>query len=82
MTTFSRCSVLLAVARDNPDKRDEVLVALTPIDEVRASTGRRIVADDDDDQEQEDIDVEDDVSDAVVTPLPVPLPPVVLAPVA
>lgn len=70
---------LLAVARDNPDKRNEVIVALSPIDEFRASVGRRVVANDVD-EEAEDDDV--DESDDVVIPLPVPTPPVVLAPVA
>jgi hypothetical protein len=77
---------LLAIASDNPDKRDEILVALSPIDEFRASTGRRITSQDDDEEEDEEEDQDDDVDDIasapVVTPLPVTPAPVVLAPVA
>jgi hypothetical protein len=74
---------LLAVASDNPDKRDEVLVALSPIDEFRASIGRRIAADEDEDEEQdEDTDVDDIAPAPIATPVPVTPAPVVLAPVA
>lgn len=70
---------LLAVARLDPDKREAIAFALSPIDEYRASV-RRSIARGDDDEDEED-DVEDDAPDAVVTPLPTPSP-VVLAPVA
>jgi hypothetical protein len=69
------------VARLDPDKRDAVLFALSPIDEYRASV-RRSVARDDEEEEEEEDDIEEDAPDAVVTPLPVPTPPLVLAPVA
>lgn len=72
---------LLAVASDNPDKRVEVIVALSPIDEFRASVGRRLAVAEEDDEEEDD-DVDDIASNPVVTPLPVTPAPVVLAPVA
>jgi hypothetical protein len=79
---------LLAIASDNPDKRDEVLVALSPIDEFRAQTGRRITSQDDDEEdvededEDEDTDVDDIAHAPIATPVPVTPAPVVLAPVA
>jgi hypothetical protein len=72
---------LLAVARLDPDKREAVVFALSPIDEYRASV-RRSVTRDEEDEEDEETDVEGDAPDAVVTPLPVPTPSLVLAPVA
>lgn len=38
---------LLALARHDPEKRDAVVVALSPIDEFRAAAGRRVVAEED-----------------------------------
>jgi hypothetical protein len=68
---------LLAVARLDPDKREAVAFALSPIDEYRASV-RRAIARGDENDDAEDVD---GAPDAVVTPLPTPSP-VVLAPVA
>lgn len=75
---------LLAVARHDPDKREAVLLALSPIDDFRASTGRRVVADDDegeDEEQDEPIDHSADEDD-VVAPIPAPTVVVPLAPVA
>jgi hypothetical protein len=39
---------LVALARHDPDKREAILLALSPIDEFRTSLGRRVVSDVDD----------------------------------
>jgi hypothetical protein len=45
---------LVALARHEPDKRDAIVRALSPIDEFRASLGRRVVSDVDDEDAAND----------------------------
>lgn len=66
---------LVALAHNDPDKHDAVVAALSPIDEFRAASGRRVTDDDEQD------DVEDDEDDTLVTPASANAP-TVLAPVA
>lgn len=78
---------LLALARLDPDKREAVIFALSPIDEFRASVGRRLsngAANDGEEEEEpeQDTDVDDIASAPIATPVPVTPAPVVLAPVA
>lgn len=62
---------LLAVARLDAEKREAIVFALSPIDEYRATVGRRVVADADDEEEPPDEDtVVDDTTPAPVVTLP------------
>jgi hypothetical protein len=70
---------MLALARHDPQRREALLAALAPIEEFRASAGRRISAADEEDVEDVDVDV--DTPAVIVTPQPTTTP-VVLAPVA
>jgi hypothetical protein len=54
---------LVALAHDDPEKRDAIALALAPIDEFRSVAGRRAVADED-----EDIEVEVEVEPAANAP--------------
>jgi hypothetical protein len=50
---------LVALARHEPEKRDAIVRALSPIDEFRASLGRRVVSDvDDEDAANDDPEIE------------------------
>jgi hypothetical protein len=64
---------LLAVARLDPEKREAIVFALAPIDEYRATVGRRVVAEADDAEEEppDEGTVVDDTTPAPVVPLPV-----------
>lgn len=76
---------LIALSRHEPQKRDAVLRALAPIDDLRASLSRRVVAEDDEEEVDAEVDpvvADDDEDDIPVTPLPVLAPAIPLAPVA
>lgn len=45
---------LLALASNDPEKREAVAIALSPIDEFRAAAARRTVADEDEEEDEEE----------------------------
>jgi hypothetical protein len=60
---------LLALARHDPEKREAVAIALSPIDDFRAAAGRRVVTDEDDEDDEDDAEVLDPNAPAANAPV-------------